>query len=121
MEQLKEAFSLAEFYEEEEEEKKGNEDFTKERTELFSQLHVSSKQEKLARARNTAYEWIRTSLAKQVEERKKKKKQLEAEKPEQINNNSREDIHAFAIWSLAELTACSIELLHKTAALVLHG
>mgnify|MGYP000082387382 CR=1 FL=1 len=58
--------------EEEEEEKKGNEDFTKERTELFSQLHVSSKQEKLARARNTAYEWIRTSLAKQVEERKKK-------------------------------------------------
>ncbi|OBS76329.1 hypothetical protein A6R68_17221 [Neotoma lepida] len=31
------------------------------------------------------------------------------------------DIHAFAIRSLAELTACSIELFHKTAALVLHG
>ncbi|KAG3265428.1 hypothetical protein H1C71_001879 [Ictidomys tridecemlineatus] len=83
LEQLKEAFSLAEFCEEEEEEKKGDEDFTKEVTELFSQLHVSSKPEKLAR--------------------------------------SIQDIHAFAIRSLAELTACSIELFHKTAALVLHG
>ncbi|TKC47022.1 hypothetical protein EI555_007009, partial [Monodon monoceros] len=80
LEQLKEAFSLAEFCEEEEEEKKGDEDFTKEITEVFSQLHVSSKPEKLTR-----------------------------------------DIHAFAIRSLAELTACSIELFHKTAALVLHG
>ena len=50
--------------------KKGNEDFTKEITELFSQLHVFSKPEKLARARNTAYEWIRTSLAKPLEEEK---------------------------------------------------
>lgn len=48
-------------------------------------------------------------------------KQLEAENIEQINNKSIEDIHAFAIRSLAELTACSIELFHKTAALVLHG
>ncbi|XP_023978987.1 protein FAM114A2 isoform X1 [Physeter macrocephalus] len=121
LEQLKEAFSLAEFCEEEEEEKKGDEDFTKEITELFSQLHVSSKLEKLTRARNTACEWIRTSLAKPLEEKEEGKKQLEAEKIEQINNNSIEDIHAFAIRSLAELTACSIELFHKTAALVLHG
>ncbi|XP_026937280.1 protein FAM114A2 [Sagmatias obliquidens] len=121
LEQLKEAFSLAEFCEEEEEEKKGDEDFTKEITEVFSQLHVSSKPEKLTRARNTACEWIRTSLAKPLEEKEEGKKQLEAEKIEQINNNSIEDIHAFAIRSLAELTACSIELFHKTAALVLHG
>ncbi|XP_007460380.1 PREDICTED: protein FAM114A2 [Lipotes vexillifer] len=121
LEQLKEAFSLAEFCEEEEEEKKGDEDFTKEITELFSQLHVSSKPEKLTRARNTACEWIRISLAKPLEEKEEGKKQLEAEKIEQINNNSIEDIHAFAIRSLAELTACSIELFHKTAALVLHG
>uniref|UniRef100_I3M8T5 Family with sequence similarity 114 member A2 n=1 Tax=Ictidomys tridecemlineatus TaxID=43179 RepID=I3M8T5_ICTTR len=86
LEQLKEAFSLAEFCEEEEEEKKGDEDFTKEVTELFSQLHVSSKPEKLARVSCFFL-----------------------------------DIHAFAIRSLAELTACSIELFHKTAALVLHG
>uniref|UniRef100_A0A8C4L1L9 Family with sequence similarity 114 member A2 n=1 Tax=Equus asinus TaxID=9793 RepID=A0A8C4L1L9_EQUAS len=121
LEQLKEAFSLAEFCEEEEEEKKGDEDFTKEITELFSQLNVSSKPEKLARARNTAYEWIRTSLSKPLEEKEEGEKQLEAEKTAHINKNSIEDIHAFAIRSLAELTAYSIELFHKTAALVLHG
>ncbi|XP_021552946.1 protein FAM114A2 isoform X3 [Neomonachus schauinslandi] len=121
LEQLKEAFSLAEFCEEEEEEKKGDEDFTKEITELFSQLQVSSKPEKLARARNTAYEWISTSLAKPLEEKEEGEKQLETEKTEKISKNSVEDIHAFAIRSLAELTACSIELFHKTAALVLHG
>ncbi|CAD7684841.1 unnamed protein product [Nyctereutes procyonoides] len=121
LEQLKEAFFLAEFCEEEEEEKKDDEDFTKEITELFSQLHVSSKPEKLTKARNTAYEWISTSLAKPSEEKKDGEKQLETEKIEQISKNSIEDIHAFAIRSLAELTACSIELFHKTAALVLHG
>ncbi|EPQ10357.1 Protein FAM114A2 [Myotis brandtii] len=120
LEQLKEAFSLPEFSEEEEEDKKGDEEFTKELTELFSQLHVSSKPEKLAKARNTAYEWIRTSLEKPLEE-KEGEKQLEGEKTEQINKNSIEDIHAFAIRSLAEMTAYSIELFHKTAALVLHG
>uniref|UniRef100_A0A8C9K8L2 Family with sequence similarity 114 member A2 n=1 Tax=Panthera tigris altaica TaxID=74533 RepID=A0A8C9K8L2_PANTA len=121
LEQLKEAFSLAEFCEEEEEEKKGDEDFTKEITELFSQLHVSSKPEKLTRARNNAYEWMSASLAKPLEEKEEGEKQLETEKTEQISKNSIEDIHAFAIRSLAELTACSIELFHKTAALVLHG
>lgn len=121
LEQLKEAFSLAEFCDEEAEEKKGDEDFTKEITELFSQLHVSSKPEKLTRARNTAHEWISTSLTKPLTEKEEGGKQLEAETPEQLNNNSVEDIHAFAIRSLAELTACSIELFHKTAALVLHS
>ncbi|KAK2116612.1 hypothetical protein P7K49_003498 [Saguinus oedipus] len=121
LEQLKEAFSLAEFCEEEEEEIKGDEDFTKEITELFSQLHVSSKPEKLARARNTAHEWIRMSLTKPLAQNEEEEKQLEAENAEQVNRNSIEDIHAFAIRSLAELTACSIELFHKTAALVLHG
>lgn len=32
-----------------------------------------------------------------------------------------QDIHAFAIRSLAELTAYSIESFHRTAALFLHG
>ncbi|KAB0374572.1 hypothetical protein FD755_013064, partial [Muntiacus reevesi] len=102
---------------------KGNEDFTEEITELFSQLHISSKPQKLARARYTAYEWIRTSLEEMetIGREEEGEKQLEAEKPEQINNNSIEDIYAFAIRSLAELTACSLELLHKTAALVLYG
>ncbi|XP_040849758.1 protein FAM114A2 isoform X2 [Ochotona curzoniae] len=121
LEKLKEAFSLAEFCEEEEEEKKGDEDFTKEITELFSQLHVSSKPEKVARARNTACEWIRTSQTKPLTEKEEEEKRLETETVEQVKKNSIEDIHAFAIRSLAELTSCSIELFHKTAALVLHS
>uniref|UniRef100_A0A8D2D3Q4 Family with sequence similarity 114 member A2 n=1 Tax=Sciurus vulgaris TaxID=55149 RepID=A0A8D2D3Q4_SCIVU len=130
LEQLKEAFSLAEFSEEDEEEKKGDEDFTKEITELFSQLHVSSKPEKLARARNTAYKWIMafptTPLAEKEEEKQigRLTKQNKTLKPlfcYAFFCFSIQDIHAFAIRSLAELTACSIELFHKTAALVLHG
>ncbi|XP_007641625.1 protein FAM114A2 isoform X1 [Cricetulus griseus] len=121
LEQLKEAFSLAEFCEDEEEERQGDEEFTKEITELFAQLHVSSRPEKLAMARNTAYEWIRTSLAKPVTEKEEGEKQSETENIEEVKRSSIEDIHAFAIRSLAELTACSIELFHKTAALVLHG
>lgn len=46
---------------------------------------------------------------------------MEAENTEEAKKILIEDIHAFAIRSLAELTACSIELFHKTAALVLHG
>ncbi|XP_006863969.1 PREDICTED: protein FAM114A2-like [Chrysochloris asiatica] len=123
LEQLKEAFSLAEFCEEEdeEEEKKENEDFTKEMMELFSQLQVSSNPEKLTRARNTINEWITTSLTQPLAEKSEEEKYLEIQRTEQINQNSIEDIHAFAIRSLAELTACSIGLFHKTAALVLHG
>nr|XP_045009171.1 protein FAM114A2 [Jaculus jaculus]XP_045009172.1 protein FAM114A2 [Jaculus jaculus] len=120
LEQLKEAFSLADFSEEEEEEKQGDEDFTREITELFSQLHVSSRPEKLARARNTACEWIRTCPAQSLAERGGGER-LEAEDTEEVSRVSVEDIHAFAIRSLAELTAYSIELFHKTAALVLHG
>ncbi|EHB01922.1 Protein FAM114A2 [Heterocephalus glaber] len=121
LEQLKEAFSLPEFCDEEEEEKKGDEDFTKEITELFSHLHVSSKPEKLARTRNTAYEWIEAIPTNTLAEKKEGEKQLEAENTEEVSKNSIEDIHAFAIRTLAEFTACSIELFHKTAALVLHG
>ncbi|XP_060054025.1 protein FAM114A2 isoform X3 [Erinaceus europaeus] len=121
LEQLKEAFSLAEFCEEEEEENKGDEDFTKELTELVSQLHVSSKSEKLASARNTAYEWIKTFQVTPLEEKEECEKQLEEERNEPVNKVSIEDIHAFAIRSLAQMTACSIELFHKAAALILHG
>ncbi|XP_069884616.1 protein FAM114A2-like [Dipodomys merriami] len=49
LEQLKDVFSLADFCEEEEEEKKGDEDFSEGITELFSQLYISCKPDKLAR------------------------------------------------------------------------
>ncbi|XP_027697537.1 protein FAM114A2 isoform X1 [Vombatus ursinus] len=122
LEQVKEAFSLAEFSDEEEDEKKEDEDFTAEITELFSQLHVSTRPDKLTKARNTIHEWIRMSSSKSLtKEEEEEGKQIELENPEQEDKKTLEDIHAFAIQSLAELTAYSIEMFHKTAALILHG
>ncbi|NWS94965.1 F1142 protein, partial [Mionectes macconnelli] len=123
MEQLKEAFSLPEFFEEEEEEKKGDEEFTKEVTELFSELHVSSRPDKLITVRTSAHEWIaqfNSSLPKEEKE-DKENQETEPKDDDQDATKSVEDIHAFAIRSLAELTACSIEMFHKTAALFLYG
>ncbi|XP_051487035.1 protein FAM114A2 isoform X1 [Apus apus] len=123
MEQLKEAFSLPEFFEEEEEEKKGDEEFTKEVTELFSELRISSKPDKLIMVRTSAHEWIaqfNSSLPKEEEE-SEGNKEVEPRHLDHHAKKSVEDIHAFAIRSLAELTACSIEVFHKTAALFLHG
>ncbi|XP_074865386.1 protein FAM114A2 isoform X2 [Carettochelys insculpta] len=123
LEQLKEAFSLAEFYDDEEEEKKGDDDFTKEITALFLDLHISVKLDKLAMARKSAHEWIQrlNTRAPKEGEKSEEKPQLDSEKADQDVKISVEDIHAFAIRSLAELTACAIEMFHKTAALVLHG
>ncbi|KFP76759.1 PREDICTED: protein FAM114A2 [Acanthisitta chloris] len=124
MEQLKEAFSLPEFFEEEEEEeKKGNEEFTKEVTELFSELHISSKPDKLITVRTSAYEWIaqfNSNLPKEEKE-SEENQEVESRDGDQDAKKSVEDIHAFAIRSLAELTASCIEMFHKTAALLLYG
>ncbi|XP_063204786.1 protein FAM114A2 [Chroicocephalus ridibundus] len=123
MEQLKEAFSLPEFFEEEEEEKKGDEEFTKEVTELFSELRICSKPDKLIMVRTSAHEWIarfNSSLPKE-EKGSEENQEVESGDGGRDAKNSVEDIHAFAIRSLAELTACSIEMFHKTAALFLHG
>ncbi|XP_074771813.1 protein FAM114A2 isoform X1 [Athene noctua] len=123
MEQLKEAFSLPEFFEEEEEEKKGDEEFTKEITELFSELRISSKPDKLITVRTSAHEWIvqfSSSLPKEEKE-SEENQEVESRDGDHDAKKSVEDIHAFAIRSLAELTACSIEMFHKTAALFLHG
>ncbi|XP_062443423.1 protein FAM114A2 [Rhea pennata] len=123
MEQLREAFSLAEFSEEEEEEeKRGNEEFTKEVTELFSELHVSTKPDKLIVVRTSAHEWIaQFNIALSKEEEESEENQAESGDGDHDVKKSVEDIHAFAIRSLAELTAYSIEMFHKTAALLLHG
>ncbi|XP_048345650.1 protein FAM114A2 isoform X2 [Sphaerodactylus townsendi] len=131
LEQLKEAFSLAEFYDDEEEEK-GDEDFTQEIMGLFAQLHVSTKPDKLTQARNSACELAHNlNVQTAKEERQKEEDQpMGSGDTEQENKKSVEtdtffsllqDIHTSAIRSLAELTACSIEVFHKTAALVLHS
>ncbi|KAL8212108.1 UNVERIFIED_CONTAM: hypothetical protein K2H54_037845 [Gekko kuhli] len=123
LEQLKEAFSLAEFCDDEEEEKEEDEDFTREIKGLFSQLHVSTKPDKLTQARSSACELVHSlSMQTAKEERPKEgDQQVGFRDAEQEEKKSVEDIHASAIRSLAELTAYSIEVFHKTAALVLHG
>ncbi|NWJ10107.1 F1142 protein, partial [Crypturellus undulatus] len=121
MEQLREAFSLAEFSEEEEEEKKGDEEFIKEVTELFSELHVSTKPDKLIMVRSSAHEWIAQFNMDLSKKEESEENQAEPRDGEHDAKKSIEDIHAFAIRSLAELTACSMEMFHKTAALFLRG
>ncbi|NXY41715.1 F1142 protein, partial [Ceuthmochares aereus] len=123
MEQLKEAFSLPEFFEEEEEEKQGDEEFTKQVTELFSELRISSKPDKLIMVQRSAHEWIARFNSSLPKEKNESEENQEVESRDGDHNvgESVEDIHAVAIRSLAELTACSIEMFHKTAALLLHG
>ncbi|KFZ60635.1 Protein FAM114A2 [Podiceps cristatus] len=123
LEQLKEAFSLPEFFEEEEEDKKGDEEFTKEVTDLFSELHISSKPDKLIMVRTSVHDWIarfHSSLPKEEKE-SEENEDVESRDGDHDAKKSVEDIHTFAIRSLAELTAYSIEMFHKTAALFLHG
>ncbi|KAJ1128488.1 hypothetical protein NDU88_006866 [Pleurodeles waltl] len=121
LQQLKEAFSLVDFDEEAEEERHGNEDFTRELTELFMELHVSTRPEKLARARTSAQNWMGTlNVEMSAEELQKDERETVSEDAAQEAIVSVEDMHVFAIRSLAELTAYSIETFHKTAALVLH-
>ncbi|KYO37594.1 protein FAM114A2 [Alligator mississippiensis] len=123
LEQLKEAFSLAEFYDDDDEEKKGDEDFTRDITELFSELRVSTRPDKLSAARRSTHEWIARLNAEPLKEEQGNDdaQQTGSSDAASDDRKSVEDIHAFAIRSLAELTAYSIELFHKTAALILHG
>nr|XP_020652619.1 protein FAM114A2 isoform X2 [Pogona vitticeps] len=123
LEQLKEAFSLAEFCDDEEEEKKEEGDFTKEISDIFSQLRVSTKPAKLTQARNSACDLVKNLNVQTVQPGRQKEgdQQLSSGDYEPEDKKSVEDIHAFAIRSLAELTAYSIEVFHKTAALILHG
>ncbi|XP_063148230.1 protein FAM114A2 isoform X2 [Candoia aspera] len=126
LEKLKEAFSLAEFDDdddEEDEDEEKREDFTNEVGILFSQLCVSLKPAKLLQARNSAHELVKNINMQMVKETGQREgdQQVGSGDTEQENKKSVEDIHMIAIRSLAELTAYSIEMFHKTAALVLHG
>ncbi|XP_007434556.1 protein FAM114A2 [Python bivittatus] len=126
LEKLKEAFSLAEFDDDEDEdenEEKREEDFTNEVGILFSQLCVSLKPVKLLQAKNSAHELIKNLNMQMVKEAGQHEgdQQVGSGDTEQENKKSVEDIHMIAVRSLAEMTAYSIEMFHKTAALVLHG
>ncbi|XP_063303916.1 protein FAM114A2 [Pelobates fuscus] len=117
LEPLKETFSLEEFDDDDEVEK-GNDDFAKEVTALFEELQISVRPEKLTRARKAAYDWMTEVDEKEVEGNVE---ETEAEIVVKNKKATVEGIHDLAIRSLAELTACSMEMFHKSATLILHG
>ncbi|KAM9312917.1 protein FAM114A2 [Gastrophryne carolinensis] len=114
LESLKEVFSLEEFDDDEDVEK-GDEDFIQELSTLFQDLHISVRPEKLTNARKSALQWISN-----VEEQENVTGE-EENTDNQQNKYTVEDIHGSAIRSLAELTACCMDVFNKTAALILHG
>ncbi|MEE6478327.1 hypothetical protein FKM82_011819 [Ascaphus truei] len=120
LEPLKETFSLEEFDDEEEAEK-GDEDFIQDVTVLFQELHISAKPEKLTRARKAAYDWMAKLEEEEENKESGKAEQMDSEAAEEHKKTTVEDIHEFAIRSLAELSACSMEMFHKAATLILHG
>lgn len=113
LESLKEVFSMEEFDDDEEVEK-ADEDFVEEISALFKELQISVRPEKLTNARKAAYKWM-------IKVEGEEKVTGEEEKTDPQRKATVEDIHELSIRSLAELTACAIEVFHKTAALILHG
>lgn len=121
LEEIKEAFSLVEFDDEDEDDSETGDEFVKELTELLAELHVTTSAEKLAKARNSAYEWIADVDVHSAAEKETEKEEHSEVGFAHASQHTVEDIHNLSIRSLAELTARSIEQFHKIAALVLHG
>ncbi|XP_051753439.1 protein NOXP20 isoform X2 [Ctenopharyngodon idella] len=125
------------------------EEFVSVLTELLFELHVAATPDKLNKARIKAHDWVREveqsqEVVKNVEESKKecstpctapeKGEQKEEEKKEKgeegeneknntkdVNSDTVEKVYLSSVGSLAEVTARSIEQLHKVAELILHG
>ncbi|RXM37169.1 Protein NOXP20 [Acipenser ruthenus] len=99
-------------------------------TELLFELHVAAAPDKLNKARKRAHDWVNKVdlLAMESEENPKEentelggKKDEETSKAEEDNSKSVGDIYMSSVESMAEVTARSIEQLHKVAELILHG
>uniref|UniRef100_A0A096M510 Family with sequence similarity 114 member A1 n=1 Tax=Poecilia formosa TaxID=48698 RepID=A0A096M510_POEFO len=109
------------------------EEFVSVLTELLFELHVAATPDKLNKARMRAHEWVKESADDQKddgqnkEEEKKDEEELEdkksdgEEKEKESDLRSVEAIYLSSVGSLAEVTARSIEQLHKVAELILHG
>ncbi|XP_053574674.1 LOW QUALITY PROTEIN: protein FAM114A2 [Bombina bombina] len=116
LESLKETFSLEEFDDEDDVEK-GEEEFSQDVIALFKELQIPVRAEKITRAHKACYDW----MAKQEEDLAEKEEEPNSNTDEQHKKTTVEDIHEFAVRSLAELTACSMDIFHKSATLILHG
>ncbi|XDV39110.1 hypothetical protein PO909_008397, partial [Leuciscus waleckii] len=124
LQDIKEPFSLMEFDDEAEDDMKGDdgEDFVKELTDVLERLQISTSADKLSKARKNAFNHI-TNMKLQSESTQQEEEEEEEEEKEQetpVTKYSVEDAHLFAITSLAEFTARSIEQFQKAAEMLLH-
>ncbi|XP_034044120.1 protein NOXP20 isoform X2 [Thalassophryne amazonica] len=105
-------------------------------TELLFELHVAATPDKLNKARMRAHEWVSkvqppvtTETAdkdlpgREVSSAENKKEQEKdgEEQGKETDHRSVEAVYLSSVGSLAEVTARSIEQLHKVAELILHG
>ncbi|KAI5620201.1 protein FAM114A2, partial [Silurus asotus] len=117
LEQIKESFSLMEFDDEEVDDPQVDEgeNFTKELTDTLKKLHISTTAERLGKARRNAFERI-VKIPTEAKQQQDESSEQEAA----VITCTVEDAHYYAITSLAELTARSIEQFHKVAEMLLH-
>uniref|UniRef100_A0A3P8PZ97 Family with sequence similarity 114 member A1 n=1 Tax=Astatotilapia calliptera TaxID=8154 RepID=A0A3P8PZ97_ASTCA len=117
------------------------EEFVSVLTELLFELHVAATPDKLNKARIRAHDWVskveqpvttetvgrETQDQPGGEENKKEEKKKDGEElgekkgEEEEMKGGEEAIYLSSVSSLAEVTARSIEQLHKVAELILHG
>ncbi|MED6243153.1 hypothetical protein ATANTOWER_015763, partial [Ataeniobius toweri] len=123
------------------------EEFVNVLTELLFELHVAATPDKLSKARMRAQEWVNKveqlggeafsgeSTEDQKDDGQNKKEEKKKDEEEQLEDNRSEEedkakdsdlqsvegIYRSSVGSLAEVTARSIEQLHKVAELILHG
>ncbi|XP_058241039.1 protein NOXP20 isoform X2 [Hemibagrus wyckioides] len=119
------------------------EEFVSVLTELLFELHVAATPDKLNKARMKAYDWIRETERPVTSQESDEVREEKSESPptgqedgdrmedkgteekdkhtEQSKMDKVESVYQWSIGSLAEVTARSIEQLHKVAELILHG
>ncbi|XP_077379415.1 protein NOXP20 [Festucalex cinctus] len=132
--------------EKEKEEETGDEEQTKEAdevdeefmsvlTDLLFELHIAATPDKLNKARISAHDWVSkverpvatetvgTETREQPggEKGEEEEEEEEAKMKQEDGLKSVEAVYMSSVGSLAEVTARSIEQLHKVAELVLHG
>ncbi|KAG2466042.1 NXP20 protein, partial [Polypterus senegalus] len=132
---IKEIFLVKDSEKSEDEEKEqketgcDGEEFVSVLTELLFELHVAATPDKLNKARKRAHDWVKDVYSLRSEYNEKQVEEnndpvFEGQKNGKVGQNnakSVEDIYLSSIESLAEVTARSIEQLHKVAELILHG
>uniref|UniRef100_H2T5C9 Family with sequence similarity 114 member A1 n=1 Tax=Takifugu rubripes TaxID=31033 RepID=H2T5C9_TAKRU len=133
------------FIKQEQEEEKMGDEFVSILTELLFDLHVAATPDKLNKARVKAHDWVREveqvppgeTVDRDTEgeaspcgnEEKREDGEPQGVKTEILEGGDRKDadgtsvegVYLSSVGSLAEVTARSIEQLHKVAELILHG